>query len=145
MRRLHPHPVHRQECCCGSFVQEELSGDLVSWNREVTESSEVREVTHRVQACVARDHEVIIATFAEELKADSEGFPKIRHGEAAEHLSCHRTPKNRLTRSKPAVLRAKFKENLAKQNAESKKRSTMRETSAAEEQENRAESILEPN
>ena len=33
-----------------------------------------------------------------------------------------------------AVLRAKFKENLEKQNAESKKRSTMRETSAAEEQ-----------
>ena len=42
-----------------------------------------------------------------------------------------------------AALRAKFKENLAKQNAESKKRSTMHETSAAEEQQNRAESILE--
>ena len=42
-----------------------------------------------------------------------------------------------------AVLRAKFKENLAKQNAESKKRSTMREMSAAEEQQNRVESILE--
>ena len=42
-----------------------------------------------------------------------------------------------------AVLRAKFRENLAKQNAESKKRSTMRETSAAEEQQNHAESILE--
>ena len=42
-----------------------------------------------------------------------------------------------------AVLRAKFKENLAKQNAESKKRSTMRETSAAEEPQNRVESILE--
>ena len=41
------------------------------------------------------------------------------------------------------MLRAKFKENLAKQNAESKKRSTMRETSAAEGQQNRAESILE--
>ena len=38
-----------------------------------------------------------------------------------------------------AALRAKFKENLAKQNAESKKRSTMH---AAEEQQNRAESIL---
>ena len=42
-----------------------------------------------------------------------------------------------------AALRAKFKENLAKQNAESKKRSTVRETSAAEEQQHRAESILE--
>ena len=42
-----------------------------------------------------------------------------------------------------AALRAKFKENLAKQNAESKKRSTMQKTSAAEEQQNRAESILE--
>ena len=42
-----------------------------------------------------------------------------------------------------AALRAKFKENLAKQNAESKERSTMRVTSAAEEQQNRAESILE--
>ena len=42
-----------------------------------------------------------------------------------------------------AALRAKFKENLAKQNAESKKRSTMHETSAAEEQQNRAENILE--
>ena len=42
-----------------------------------------------------------------------------------------------------AALRAKFKENLAKQNAESKKRSTIRETSDAEEQQNRAESILE--
>ena len=93
----------------GSVVQEELSGDLFSWNREVTESSEVREVAHRVQACVARDHEVIIATFAEELKANSEGFPTSRHGEGAEHLQCHRTPKissssstlimNRLTRS----------------------------------------------
>ena len=40
-------------------------------------------------------------------------------------------------------MRAKLKENLAKQNAESKKRSTMRETSAAEGQQNRAESILE--
>ena len=37
-----------------------------------------------------------------------------------------------------AALRAKFKENLAKQNAESKERSTMHETSA-----NRAENILE--
>ena len=37
------------------------------------------------------------------------------------------------------VLRAKFKENLAKQNAESKKRSTMRETSAAEEQQTEVE------
>ena len=42
-----------------------------------------------------------------------------------------------------AALRVKFKENLAKQNAESKKRSTMYETSAAEEQQNRAKSILE--
>ena len=42
-----------------------------------------------------------------------------------------------------AALRAKFKENLTKQNAESKKRSTMHETSAAEEQQNRVESILE--
>ena len=42
-----------------------------------------------------------------------------------------------------AALRAKFKENLAEPNAESKKRSTTRETSAAEEQQNRAESILE--
>ena len=42
-----------------------------------------------------------------------------------------------------AALRAKSKENLAKQNAESKKRSTMHETSAAEEHQNRAESILE--
>ena len=42
-----------------------------------------------------------------------------------------------------AALRAKFKENLAKQNAESKERSTMHETSAAEEQQNRAENILE--
>ena len=42
-----------------------------------------------------------------------------------------------------AALRVKFKEVLAKQNAESKKRSTMHETSAAEEQQNRAESILE--
>ena len=42
-----------------------------------------------------------------------------------------------------AALRAKFKENLEKQNAESKKRSTMHETSAAEEQQNRAENILE--
>ena len=38
-----------------------------------------------------------------------------------------------------AVLRAKFKENLAKQNAESKKRPTMCEMSAAEEQQNRVE------
>ena len=30
----------------GSLVQEELSGDLVSWKREVTESAEVREVAH---------------------------------------------------------------------------------------------------
>ena len=37
-------------------------------------------------------HEVIIATFAEELKANSEGFPTSRHGEGAEHLQCHRTP-----------------------------------------------------
>ena len=37
------------------------------------------------------------------------------------------------------MLRAKFKENLAKQNAESKKRPTMREMSAAEEQQNRVE------
>ena len=44
---------------------------------------------------------------------------------------------------KQQAARAKFKENLAKQNAESKKRSTMHETSAAEEQQNRAESILE--
>ena len=42
-----------------------------------------------------------------------------------------------------AALRAKFKENFAKQNAESKKRSKMHETSAAEEQQNRVESILE--
>ena len=35
------------------------------------------------------------------------------------------------------------KRHLAKQNAESKKRSTMHETSVAEEQQNRAESILE--
>ena len=42
-----------------------------------------------------------------------------------------------------AVLRAKFRENLAKQNAVSKKRSTMREMSAAEEQQNRVESIME--
>ena len=42
-----------------------------------------------------------------------------------------------------AALRAKFKENLAKQNAESKERSKMYETSAAEEQQNRAENILE--
>ena len=42
-----------------------------------------------------------------------------------------------------AALRAKFKENLAKQNAESKKRSTIHETSAAQEQQNPAESILE--
>ena len=42
-----------------------------------------------------------------------------------------------------AALRAKFKENLAKQNAESKKRATLRGTTAAEEQQNRAESILE--
>ena len=42
-----------------------------------------------------------------------------------------------------AALRAKFKDNLAKHNAESKKRSTMHETSAAEEEQNRAESILE--
>ena len=42
-----------------------------------------------------------------------------------------------------AALRAQFKENFAKQNAESKKRSTMHETSAAEEQQNRAGSILE--
>ena len=42
-----------------------------------------------------------------------------------------------------AALRVKFKEVLAKQNAESKKRSTMHETSAAEVQQNRAENILE--
>ena len=36
-----------------------------------------------------------------------------------------------------------MKEYLAKQNAESKKRSTMHETSAGEEQQNRAENILE--
>ena len=41
-----------------------------------------------------------------------------------------------------AALRAKFRD-LAKQNAESKKRSTMHETRAAEEQQNRAENILE--
>ena len=40
-------------------------------------------------------------------------------------------------------MRAKFQENLAKQNTESKKRSTMRETSTAEEQQNRAEDLLE--
>ena len=42
-----------------------------------------------------------------------------------------------------AALRVKFEENLAKQNAESKTRSTMHETSTAEEQQNRAKSILE--
>ena len=42
-----------------------------------------------------------------------------------------------------AALRAQFTENLAMQNDESKKRSTVHETSAAEEQQNRAESILE--
>ena len=41
------------------------------------------------------------------------------------------------------MLRAKFKKNLAKQNVESKKRSTMREMSAAEEQQNRVQNILE--
>ena len=40
-----------------------------------------------------------------------------------------------------AALRAKFKENLAKQNAESKKRSTLHETSAVEEQQNRVERV----
>ena len=40
------------------------------------------------------------------------------------------------------MLRAKFKENLAMQSAKSKKRSTMRDTSAAKEQQNRPESIL---
>ena len=51
--------------------------------------------------------------------------------------------KEQVHEKQQAALRAKFKENLAKQNAESKKRSTMHETSAAEEQQNRVESILE--
>ena len=76
-----------------SFVQEELSGDLVSWNREVTEISEVCEVAHRVQACVARDHEVINATFAEKLKANSEEFLSSRYGEEQNISNAHRTPK----------------------------------------------------
>ena len=114
-----------------TVVQEELSGDLVSWNREVTERSEVREVGRRVQSCVAHDHEVVIGTFAEELRANDEGFPTAEHGEGAEHLQCHRTPKrssssstlimNKVDEKQQAVLRAKFRENLPKQNAESKK------------------------
>ena len=72
---------------CGSFVHKELSGTLVSWNREVTESSEVCEVAHRVQACVARDHEVIIPTFAEKLKANSEGFLTSRHHGEEQNIS----------------------------------------------------------
>ena len=90
-------------------MQAELSGDIVSWNLEVTESSEVCKVAHRVQACVARDHEVIITTFAEKLKANSEEFFSSRYGEEQNISNAHRTPKsssssstltmNRLTRS----------------------------------------------
>ena len=34
-----------------------------------------------------------MATFAEELKAHSEGFPTSRCGEGTEHHQCYRTPK----------------------------------------------------
>ena len=63
---------------------------------EVTDSSEVFEGPTQVCTipdCVAEDHEFRIATFADELKANSEGFLTSTYGEGTEHHQCHRTPK----------------------------------------------------
>ena len=145
---------------CDSVVQEDCGVPDGTEHSPSTKHPDSPEVFARpntnlncARYSVGRDHEVSIATFAEELKANNEDFPTSRSGEGTEHHQCHKTPKRsyefkhidheQVDEKQQAALRAKFKENLAKQNAESKKRPTMREKRAAKEQQNRAESILE--